>query len=86
MNNPQTYGEWEAVGFRVVEFGEIDKYPRIKFEPPGYRIQTPDRKRAARAAQVRHRVPNDGGVKYLRAIRAADRRAAAYCQRIKDSA
>jgi hypothetical protein len=83
MTNPRTVAAWEALGFRIVEAREIDKYPRIKFEPPPQPRSQPARPRAAR---VRHRVPNDGSVKYRRAILMADLRAARYCRKIKDSA
>ena len=79
--NPRTVGEWEAVGFRIVEAGEIDRYPAIRFEPPQSKRST---QRAARLRKARGRTPRDAtkqfknDTAFRNAIRAADRRAAIY--------
>jgi hypothetical protein len=83
MTNPRTVGEWEAVGFRVVEAGEIDEYP-FRFVSPRVAVKVAARLRTAR---MRHRAPKNprypkGGFAYSRAVGAADRRAAIYCHKI----
>ena len=75
MTNPQTVGEWNAAGFRVVEAGEIDRYPRLKFEPPRAAKLAPAR---ARPARVRHRASKKDERAYRYAVQWADIRAAAY--------